>query len=85
MLMKIHRKGQIVIPAGIRKQLGVDVGDVLEVDVLPEEGKIELRRPSPGSKAASLAGSLRQYARRKRFPSDRRLADVLRKGLTEGG
>ena len=82
--MKVHRKGQVVIPAVVRRQLGIDIGDVLEVDVIPEEGKIELRRPSP-TKARSLAGSLREYARDKSFPSERRIAEALRRGLTEDG
>ena len=84
MLMKVHNKGQVVIPALIREQLGIDVGDVLEVEVLPDQGKIELRLPGQ-SRAHSLAGSLKQYARGKRFPSDRQIADALRKGLTLGG
>lgn len=84
MLMKVHNKGQVVIPAHVRKQLGIDVGDVLEVEVVPDEGKIELRRPVQG-KAASLAGSLKQYARGKRFPSERQIAEALRRGLMQGG
>jgi AbrB family looped-hinge helix DNA binding protein len=84
MLMKIHAKGQVVIPAEVRKQLGIDVGDVLEVEVLPEEGKIELRRPAQ-SKARLLEGSLKQYARGKRFPSDRQIAEALRRGIIGNG
>lgn len=84
MLMKVHNKGQVVIPAEVRKQLGIDVGDVLEVEVMPDEGKIELRRPAQG-KAQSLAGSLKQYARGKRFPSDGQIEAALRRELTRGG
>ncbi len=84
MLMKVHNKGQVVIPAQVREQLGIDVGDVLEVEVLPQEGKIQLRRPSE-TRARSLAGSLKQYARGKRFPSDRRIAEALRRGLVPRG
>lgn len=82
MLMKVHNKGQVVIPAHVRRQLGIDVGDVLEVEIVPEEGKIELRRPTQ-NKARSLAGSLKQYARGKSFPSRRQMAEALRRGLTE--
>ena len=82
--MKVHNKGQVVIPAHVRKQLGIDVGDVLEVEVMPDEGKIELRRPMQG-KAQALAGSLRQYARGKGFPSDRQIAKALRLGLMQRG
>lgn len=84
MLMKVHNKGQVVIPAEIRRQLGIDIGDVLEVEVVPEEGKIELRRPSE-SRTRSLAGSLKKYASGKKFPSDRRISEALRRGLIQGG
>ena len=84
MLMKVHPKGQVVIPAEIRKQLGIDVGDVLEVEVNAAEGKIELRRPARGE-ARLLAGSLKRYARGRRFPAERTVADALRKGLAGNG
>ena len=84
MLMKVHNKGQVVIPAQVRKQLGIDVGDVLEVEIVPEEGKIELRRPVQ-RKARSLGGSLKKYARGKRFPSRRAMEEALRWGLVGGG
>jgi AbrB family looped-hinge helix DNA binding protein len=83
MFMKVHPKGQIVIPAEVRKRLGIEVGDLLEVEIDPDHGRIELRCPSP-DQAGSLAGSLRAYARGKRFPSKRQMADALRKGLTGG-
>ncbi|MBI4544195.1 MAG: AbrB/MazE/SpoVT family DNA-binding domain-containing protein [Gemmatimonadetes bacterium] len=84
MLMKVHPKGQVVIPAEIRRRLGIDVGDVLEVNVIPEDGKIELRRPRQ-AKARWMAGSLKQYARGKKFPSERRIAEALGSGLAGGG
>lgn len=84
MITKVHNKGQVVIPAQVRRQLGIDVGDYLEVEIKPEEGKIELRRPVQG-RARSLAGSLSRYARGKKFPSHRRMAEELRRGLLENG
>ena len=84
MLMKVHPKGQVVIPAEIRRRLGIAIGDVLEVEIIPEEGKIELRRASPVS-ADSLAGSLAQYACGKTFPSEREMAEALREGLAGDG
>jgi bifunctional DNA-binding transcriptional regulator/antitoxin component of YhaV-PrlF toxin-antitoxin module len=42
----------------VRRDLGIDIGDLLEVEVVPEEGRIELRVPTQG-KAQALAGSLR--------------------------
>lgn len=84
MLMKVHPKGQVVIPAEIRRRLGIAIGDVLEVEVVAEEGKIELRRASRVT-AASLAGSLAQYARGKRFPTEQEIAEALRKGVAGNG
>lgn len=84
MLMKVHNKGQVVIPAHVRRQLGIDVGDVLEVEVIAEEGKIELRRPQQ-RQALALAGSLEAYARGKSFPSRRQMTEALRRGLVKDG
>lgn len=84
MLMKVHAKGQVVIPAEIRQQLGIEIGDVLEVDVDPEGGRIELRRPRRG-RGDALAGSLREYAQGKRFPSRRVMTEALRKGMLGDG
>jgi AbrB family looped-hinge helix DNA binding protein len=82
--MKVHNKGQVVIPAEIRKELGIDVGDVLEVEVIADEGKIELRRPDRGG-GETLAGSLSAYARGRKFPSDEEMAEALRRGLLRDG
>jgi AbrB family looped-hinge helix DNA binding protein len=81
MLMKVHPKGQVVIPAEVRKRLGIEIGDELEVEVVPEEGKLEMRRPSRDH-ARKLAGSLAEYARGKRFPSRKRMAEALRMALS---
>jgi AbrB family looped-hinge helix DNA binding protein len=83
MLMKVHNKGQVVIPADVRAQLGIDVGDVLEVEVDPEGGKIELRVRADG-KARKLGGSLKEYARGKPFPTRGQMSDALKRGLGDG-
>lgn len=84
MLMKVHRKGQVVIPAEVRRQLGIDVGDFLEVEIMADEGKIELRRPE-GGRARALAGSLKSYAEGKPFPSEDRISEALGRGLAGDG
>jgi AbrB family looped-hinge helix DNA binding protein len=83
MLVRIQSGGRIVIPSQIRQQLGLAVGDVLEVTVMSEEDKIELRRPARG-KARSLAGSLKKYAKDRPFPSDHRIAEAVKRGLIRG-
>lgn len=49
-------KGQVVIPATLRKQLSIEVGDLLEVTVVNDH--IELR-PIPADPIAAFFGSLK--------------------------
>ncbi len=46
MRTKLSSKGQVVLPAGLRRQLGLRAGDGLEVGV--EDGSIVLRPPRRG-------------------------------------
>lgn len=57
---------------------------LLEVELVPEEGKIELRRTS-GTSAAALAGSLARYARGKPLPTTDQMGEAFRRGLAGGG
>jgi len=83
MLMKVFNKGQVVIPAEIRRALGISVGDRLEVEIDRERRAIELHKPERrGSR--SLAGALAGYARGKPFPSRRDMGSALEKGLQHG-
>lgn len=40
-VIKVHKKGLIVLPKSIREELGIDEGTLLEVTI--EEGKIVLK------------------------------------------
>ena len=80
MLMKVHNKGQVVIPAALRRELDIAIGDHLEVEIDAEQRRIELRKPS-GPQSSRLAGSLRSYASGKPFPTDKPLGVALRHGL----
>lgn len=80
MLMKVHPKGQVVIPVEIRRRLGIDIGDMLEVSVGADEGTIELRRPEIGA-ATELAGAFSEHAAGRPFPSEAEIAEALRRGL----
>jgi len=81
MLAKVFTKGQVVIPAEIRKLLHIEAGDYLEVKMNPDRECIELRRPD-GLIADELAGSLSKYARGKNFPSHAEMRACLKKGLS---
>ena len=80
MLMKVFNKGQVVIPAAIRRALGIRVGDMLDVRVDKEHKSVALQKVETPD-AEKLAGSRARYGRGKKFPSRRRMNTALKKGL----
>ncbi len=83
MIMKVFNKGQVVIPAPIRRAMGIDIGALLDVRFDAKHGRIELTKPA-SDVASTLAGSLSQSVRSIEFPSRKAMADALRKGLARG-
>lgn len=79
MLMKLFNKGQVVIPAEIRREMGLHVGDFLDVRIDRQKHVIELTVPEP-TLSKSLAGSLSRY--KHRFPSRKEMYSALEKGLS---
>lgn len=67
MLMKVFNKGQIVIPAAVRRKLKIKIGDMLDFFIDENENCIKLKR-SDEMQSTRLAGSLSKYNRRKKFP-----------------
>jgi AbrB family looped-hinge helix DNA binding protein len=82
MLMKVFNKGQVVIPAEIRKNLGISIGDMLDVAIDSKHRTVQLK-PRGSTKGQSLAGSLSRYSKHKRIPTKNQMASVLRKGLAQ--
>ena len=80
MLMKVFNKGQIVIPAAIRKALGIEPGDQLAFEVDMENRAIVLKSPRTAT-SSELAGSLAAYARKRSFPSKEERGKVLAEGF----
>jgi len=78
--MKVFNKGQVVIPAAIRKEFNIEIGDMLEVVVDRKEECIKLKRADE-MKSKELAGSLSKYNRRKRFPSRAEMKKALAEGI----
>ncbi len=83
MLMKVFNKGQIVIPISIRKALGVEPGDMMDVEIDQKEQCIKLKKPLQ-SLSSELAGSLSKYNKRKSFPSKKEMKKALAEGLSNG-
>lgn len=84
MLMKVHNKGQVVIPAEIREELEISVGDLLEVDIDVAEQRIELKKHTQET-SRKLTGPLQQYSRGKAFPTRQEIHQSLRQGLSRSG
>ena len=80
MLMKVFNKGQVVIPVAIRKEMGIEIGDMLDVFVDEKEKCVKLKKASD-MKSHKLAGSLSKYNRRKRFPTRKEMKKALEEGL----
>jgi AbrB family looped-hinge helix DNA binding protein len=80
MLMKVFSKGQVVIPIEIRKNLGIEPGDLIDVTLDYSHKRIELS-PKQSSTSASIAGSLARYKHHKPFPNKLSMSRILRKGL----
>ena len=80
MLMKVFNKGQVVIPAAIRKEFGIEIGDMLDVVADRQEKCVKLKRAGE-MKSQKLAGSLSRYNRKKRFPSKKEINKALAEGF----
>lgn len=83
MLMKVFQKGQVVIPTGIRHELGISPGDTLDVEIDREHQTVELRKPQVRM-SKKLAGALAHHAKSKGFPTRRQMRDTLAEGLRNG-
>ena len=80
MLMKVFSKGQVVIPAEIRHNLGIEPGDFINVELDYDNKKIALS-PLNERKSTALAGSLLKYKKDKPFPDETQMNRALRMGL----
>ncbi len=80
MLMKIFNKGQVVIPAAIRKVMELHAGDMVDVNVDTKRACIELRKAEMNT--GRVAGSLASFAKGKEFPSRKQMHEALAKGMS---
>ena len=80
MLTKVFDDGRIVIPAELRKALGIQAGDELELRIDPEHKSIEMHK-AERHKSQELAGTFADYGRDKPFPSRKEMDTALAEGL----
>lgn len=72
---KVTSKGQITLPKWVREALGLKPGG--SVEFVLRDGHIHLLTTS-GSVAEALAGSLKQYARKRDPASERAMMERVR-------
>lgn len=83
MLMKVHNKGQVVIPCRVRRMLHIEIGDFVDIDVGAHNEKVKLSKPRT-LKSERLAGTFSRYkAHRNTFPSRSEMQEALARGLTD--
>jgi antitoxin PrlF len=59
----VSSKGQIVLPAAIRRRLGLGAGSRLEIVEEPDGLKLRVERPVPPAEVAALAGLVKARSR----------------------
>ncbi len=64
MLMKVFNKGQVVIPVAIRKEFGIEIGDMLDVVADRKEKCVKLKKAGE-MKSQKLAGSIATFSMRR--------------------
>jgi AbrB family looped-hinge helix DNA binding protein len=79
-VVRLSSKGQLVIPAAVRKRLGWKQNDELEVQVGEGERLILVRAPSKKKRWESLGGSLKGGRSLTRWLEEERAAEREREG-----
>lgn len=79
MLMKVFNKGQVVVPASVRRQMDLHAGDMVEVEFNSKRHCVELRKAE--ARSGGLAGSLTSYASHREFPTRMQMHEALANGM----
>ncbi len=82
-LVKLKQKGQLTPPVGIRQQLGLSEGDVLEADV--EKGRIVLTPKAVIDRRAAAVAHMRAMAAeaRKRWEAEGKTEEDMERLINE--
>lgn len=79
----VSRKGQVVIPATLRRQLGIQPGS--RVEILAVNGRIEIELQTTATSSSHEAGfGMLKYAGPPRRLADLDVVDVVRRGHEAG-
>jgi len=80
MIMKVFNKGQVVVPADVRRQMGLHAGDMVDVEFNPKRQCVELRKAE--ARSDKLAGTFASYASQREFPTRKQMHEALAKGMS---
>jgi AbrB family looped-hinge helix DNA binding protein len=78
----VSSKGQVVIPAELRRALGIEAGSQVEVNVVDGKLQIELRHPAHVSTHEAGYGMLKYRGPARRL-ADADVADLMRRAHGE--
>lgn len=81
MQAKIFNKGQMVIPAGLRKKYGIEIGK--SVEIRDEKDGIKIVPVKEKKSIGTLQGIFSKYAKG-RVLTERKIEEATAKGFTEG-
>ena len=84
MLMKVFNKGQVVIPSRVRQLLGIQIGDMVDIEIDASKRKLKIKKPKR-LKSEILAGCFSRNKEKHKiaFPSRDQMHEALAEGLLE--
>jgi AbrB family looped-hinge helix DNA binding protein len=80
--MKVFNKGQVVIPAGLRKKYNIDIGSFVEV--MPEDKGIKIVPIKRGKLTDKLFGAFAKYKEQKLEPTEKEIERITEEGFASG-
>ena len=84
--MKVFPKGQVIIPADLRRKYNINIGDRIEFITI-QDGillKPSRHKSNRGSIAEELFGILREYAEGRDFPNNDAVNEATEEGFVHG-
>ena len=82
MLAKVFNKGQVVIPAALRKKFDIVVGE--SVNIVVQEDGIKIMPVKRKANAEELFGVFHKYAVGKPFPTEREIEKATEDEFAKG-
>ena len=82
MLLKVFNKGQIVIPAALRKKFGIEIGK--RVNIIVEKDGIKIIPAKKKVGAKEMLGVFYKYAKNKPFPKEIEIEKATEEEFVKG-